>query len=352
MSKIPYTFTAIPKFFRQSGMFKNAKNVAFVMWCFERCSPDNSSIFFNDRMVELDPYEFIFGRTTCSEETGLTENEIRTQLKRWENCDLLKKTTSKTTNRFSVYKWSVSLFLNDDHQLNHQQTTSRPPADHHNQEAKNLRIKERTSSSLPPSTQTEMTESEMMDELNDFFPEIENSSKAAKQEPDEKIPEPFDIEKFKPQAHKIKKENREYIEVYPGVSMTLEEYGECIQVKGSREAVLEAVTYIMTSTSRTRKIRNWPNAMAKWLIPKSMVDNSSSNELRSRRLEAEWEHNTGWRCLLSIDPKKGERGLLFFNSAAVGLGASQFVALKDPDFNNKVDTLLRDKKMQKSRLKA
>lgn len=111
MSKIPYHFdTPVPKYFRENGWFKNVKTRIFITWCFERCNVSAHTVFHDKRKIDLDPFEFIFGRKMCSEETGLSEKEIRVQIQRLIDAGLWSKRASKTTNKFTVFKWDVSGF--------------------------------------------------------------------------------------------------------------------------------------------------------------------------------------------------------------------------------------------------
>ena len=97
MSEIPFYFhTPTPRYFRDMGFFKNQKNLAFVTWAFERCCNEPRKVEHDNQIIDLLPYQFIFGRMACSKETGLTEDEIRTQQKRWEKLGFLKKAPNQT----------------------------------------------------------------------------------------------------------------------------------------------------------------------------------------------------------------------------------------------------------------
>src|SRR5690348_211952 len=143
MSEIPYLFDLPPpKYFRDNGWFTNPNMVVFIHWAFARCSLEKRTVYHIQKAIELEPFEFIFGRRICSDETGLTENEVRScihQLNDTPLGEILKKTTNKSTNKYTVYKWVKSHFSKNNNQQNHQQTTSRPPADHHNQEEEKTR---------------------------------------------------------------------------------------------------------------------------------------------------------------------------------------------------------------------
>lgn len=129
MSDTPFFYhSPTPRYFRDNGLFKNPKNKAFVDWCFERCCPETREIFHDNQKLTLHPYQFIFGRAVCMEETGLTEDEIRTQQKRWEKQGFLKKAPNKTPNRFTVYEWVLTCFIKTNPQQNPRCTPNKPPA--------------------------------------------------------------------------------------------------------------------------------------------------------------------------------------------------------------------------------
>lgn len=135
MSEIPFYFeTPVPVDFRRDGWFKNPKCVAFVTWAFSRCSTFERDVCHDNKKITLKPYQFIFGRTVCSEETGLTEDEVRTQQLSMEKALYLKKCPNKTPNRFTIYEWVTERFSKQDPQQNPQQTPNRPPTDPHNLE--------------------------------------------------------------------------------------------------------------------------------------------------------------------------------------------------------------------------
>lgn len=135
MAKIPFPFEISPSYFRKNGWFHPKQNklyeksLAFITWCFSRCSSEKNIVYHDCKEIELEPFEFIFGRRICSEETGLTDREIRVQQKNLINSGFLKKASSKTTNKYSVYKWVTNRFLKIEVQQNDQQATSKRPAE-------------------------------------------------------------------------------------------------------------------------------------------------------------------------------------------------------------------------------
>lgn len=328
MSEIPFYFCSpTPRFFRDKGLFKNPKNVAFITWAFERCSPEERTIFHNDIKITLKPYQFIFGRRVCSEETGLTENEVRTQTEKWENAGYLKNTTNqipnRITNRFTVYEWVLTDFVRCNNQpnpqLNHQPTTNRPPTDHHNQEDKKTRYKE--SHHPYPSSKTASSSDDDLTGLTDDFLSTEE------------------------------KEEQPRIEVYKGIALTQQELDACIAVKGSLEAVKVAIEYIMRSPGRKRKIYDWPNALASWQIKSSIKPRLKENEEMAHRLSQNFDSfkkGNGYRCRVFHEKKKDQKGVLFESQSSYI--EPVFVPFVDGEFKDKVSKFVRDKKMQKGRI--
>jgi len=304
MSEIPYYFdTPVPKYFRQQGLFQNQKNCAFVTWCFQRCSSEERVIFHDNKKITLKPYQFIFGRMICCEETGLTENEVRTQQERWESMDFLKKTTNKTTNRFTIYEWVLTAFLKVDHQQNNQQTTNKQPINNHNQEEKNLRSK---------------------DNHHPQTPLVSNPD-------DGLIDDDFS--------------KNELIELCPGVSMTESMLNECIKIKGTIESVKESVTYIIIHADR--EIKNWPNALQKWKIPVKKKTKSEENREHAEELCKEYsEYHQGYRCYIHKDRQKDQECIVFESQHPNCAPIS--VWLSDGEFKIKCDKILIDRKIVKT----
>jgi hypothetical protein len=132
--KINYPFTPIPNYFHDHGWFKDVNCLIFVNWAFHRCSTISRKIFHDHKEVSLDPFEFISGRDICSLESGLSHQQIRTQLLHLVEAGIIEKSTSKSTNKFSVYKWITTRFSENINQQINQQVTSNQPASNHNQD--------------------------------------------------------------------------------------------------------------------------------------------------------------------------------------------------------------------------
>ena len=151
-NKIPYFFdTPIPIYFRSNGWFQPRKDgrhlkiMNFLIWSFSRCSTQKRVVFHDHKEISLEPYEFIFGINKCSEETGLSVQEIKTiinQLFSIQNGSLLEKTTNSVTNRFTCYKWVTSHFSENTNQLINQPPTNRQPTANHNIEDRSKKKEE------------------------------------------------------------------------------------------------------------------------------------------------------------------------------------------------------------------
>ncbi len=125
-NKIPFHFVAIPEYFYRSGWIprdddkKYSKMMKFLHWSFGKCSPYEKRIPHDGKMITLAPYEFIFGRSASSKESGLTEDELRHQLKLHLDANFIEKTPSSAPGRFTVYRWATENFSENNPQLNPQ----------------------------------------------------------------------------------------------------------------------------------------------------------------------------------------------------------------------------------------
>ncbi len=142
MSNINFNFDITPSYFRKNGWFKCDNTFKFVSWCFSRCHSKEKTIVHDSQTLKMKPFQFIFGRYKCSEETNMSEREVRTQQKLMENSGLLKKSPNKTPNRFTIYEWVTDRFSENSDQVKDQQTTNRRPTDDHKQEEQILDPKE------------------------------------------------------------------------------------------------------------------------------------------------------------------------------------------------------------------
>ncbi len=319
MSEIPYYFeTPVPKFFRENGFLKNPKNTAFITWAFSKCSTETKTIFHDNKKITLDAYQFIFGRLACCEETGLSEDEVRTQQKRWENLGFLKKAPNKTPNRFTVYTWSTSLFLKIDPQQKPRSTPKRPPTNPHKLEDKKIRSKEYH----PPTSFFSKSDGSDDDDDDSFFS--------------------ADIKKTQGKIH-----------IYGDVWMGEDELAKCVAIKGSIEEVKYAVEAIIVSPGRSDTIKNWPNALSRWKIQPNIKPRLIENEEIAKELESrysDFKDGKGIRCYVYNDRMKDIKGLLFEGDNPYK-PVREFFAFSDVNFKEKVTRFQFEKKMAKGSLK-
>jgi hypothetical protein len=81
------------------GLLQQHKIWVLFSYCLLKATYKRRKVIHGGREILLEPGQFIFGRRVASEETGLTEREIRTALASLIALGIL---TSKTTNRFSI----------------------------------------------------------------------------------------------------------------------------------------------------------------------------------------------------------------------------------------------------------
>lgn len=124
-----------------SGMLKNHKLWAFWCWCLIKAAHKERTAFIGAQQEGLLPGEFIFGRKAASEETGISEQSIRTLIK------ILKKSknlTIKSTNKYSIISivnWDI--YQPQEEKSTSKSTTIQPASNQQVTTDKNVRIKEK-----------------------------------------------------------------------------------------------------------------------------------------------------------------------------------------------------------------
>jgi hypothetical protein len=317
MLQIPYFFDMPPpKYFRENGWFKNINMMIFIHWAFARCSQNKRQIYHINQIVDLDPYEFIFGRSTCSLETGLTENEVRGcthQLTHHRNYEILKKVTGKSTSKFTVYKWSTELFCKNNHQQNNPSSTSKSPASHHNQDQEIHRSKvnhHQASSFSKP------------DDDDDLSSKVK-----------EKI-ETFEIPK---------------IEVVPGVFLTQAELDTCVASRsGSLDAVIDIIKQIQSWDKRKHDIQDWPSTIKSWTYSKKQANKSYQENVElAKKIVELYRGGKFWTCDTVRNNRKDTTGLLFKSLLPEVKDGKTFFDYRDPLFAENVHKFIMEKSLDK-----
>jgi hypothetical protein len=111
------------------GILKSHEYYCFWSWCLLKASYKERTIFFNGVEVPLKPGEFIFGRRICAEALSISEQKVRTLLKKAIRNGHIS--TSQTTNRYSILsivKWDTYQVAADEaNQPEGKQSTSNQP---------------------------------------------------------------------------------------------------------------------------------------------------------------------------------------------------------------------------------
>jgi hypothetical protein len=115
-------------------LFKKPLIWHFWGYCLKKTSHKDRDIFMNGQMISIKRGQFVFGRKIASEETGLSEQQIRTCLKHLEK---VKNLTSISTNKYSIItiinwdtyqqddKKSTNIPTNNQPAINQQSTTDK-----------------------------------------------------------------------------------------------------------------------------------------------------------------------------------------------------------------------------------
>jgi len=158
------------KFWRKSldsGFLQNPNLFTFWSWCLLKASHKRRKQMVGMELVELSPGDFVFGRKSASVELKMSEQTIRTCLKKLKK---LENLTTKVTNKFtliSIVNWdtyqddkkNITTKVTNSQPASNQQVTSSQPASNHKQECKHVSIKaldtKDLSDSIEPETKKE-----------------------------------------------------------------------------------------------------------------------------------------------------------------------------------------------------
>ena len=120
--------------------FHNRASVGWLwIYLLTKATYTKTTVCIEGVPIALKPGQLVFGRITAKKETGLSEQTIRTALRRLSEVGCLKSTTH-STNRCSVIticNWeSYQSWNGETNQQSNQPPTSRQPAANHIQEGK------------------------------------------------------------------------------------------------------------------------------------------------------------------------------------------------------------------------
>ncbi|MDD4181643.1 MAG: hypothetical protein PHE87_08445 [Victivallaceae bacterium] len=141
--------------------FSNPPIWHLFTYCILKANYKERTIFRNGHSLKLEPGQFVFGRKIASDETGLSEQQIRTALRRLsepsqEGGPLI---AVKSTNAFSVVtvlNYEIYQHVETPNQpaTNQQLTSDQPATNQQLTTNKNIRSKEREEYSLKESSDT------------------------------------------------------------------------------------------------------------------------------------------------------------------------------------------------------
>lgn len=313
MSKIPFKFFPIPPEFLTDDFLYDPDMMKFIRWIFKRISSSKSTVPLKKHKInlELSPFEFMFGRQSCSLECGITEKKIQGRLNQLKKLKYLKKVVSKSVSTYTVYTLVTTTFTQNSGQHNGQHS-GQHMGQHmaHNLEEKKTRYKEKNHPSIP-SKSNEVNEPDSGLMIDDF------SSKGK-------------------------------IEIYKEIFLTQHELDACVKIKGDIEKVKQAIEFIQNSKRRKHEISDWPNALAKWKIENKANVRVEDNLHYAKTLCKEFEQykqGQGCRCYMYTDKKKDQTGILFeFESA---YKQAIFFSFVDGEFKQKCDNTIKTNKMRK-----
>lgn len=110
MSKIPFSFVPIPRYFFKNQWFLDPNAAMFLLWAFNRVQAESHTIVHDNKQIILAPYEFVFGRNTCIRDSGLTERGLKTVLQKLKDSRILFDTGKGTPFRFTIYAFNTTIF--------------------------------------------------------------------------------------------------------------------------------------------------------------------------------------------------------------------------------------------------
>jgi hypothetical protein len=347
MAKIPYRFIPLPEEFLADDFIDDPDMMRLIRWIMKRISPEHTSIPLKKqkRNLELEPFEFMFGRDSCSLETGVSTKKIQVRMNQLVGLGFLVKVESKTVSTFTVFslasgKKAVSKMVSTLPESGKKavskmvstlpaHTPSREDINKNNGQQNGQHHGQHVGQQVGHNLEEEKIRSKEKDHHPDPSSKVVASDDG------------LDDDSFK--EFKFLVNNKEKI-----VKIPISDLNECIAIKGSEKLALEAIEHILRSPGRKYEIYNWPNALATWNIKSTVKPRAAENEAHAMRLEALHANNSGWRCQVYRDTVKDQKGILFYNTCSQGIANNVFVSFVDPEYKEKTFKLLRDKRMLKA----
>ena len=314
VSNIPYNFRPIPDEFLTDDFIDDPIMMRFIRWMFKRISVKPTAVPIKHRkmVLELEPFEFMYGRSKCAEQAGISLKQAESRLGQLVGQQMVTKVGSKSGSTFSVYRLVTASFTqNSGQQVGQQVGQHIGQQVGHNQEIRDKK-KEIDKKDHPP---TPSFEKKASDGMND--------------------------DSFKKNKKRAAPSNEGKILVCRDVYLTQKELDDCISFHGSIEKVRWQIEKIQDSPGRTQEIKQWASSIKKWKFSNEVISKRDHNEQIGKQLEAKYRGGQGWLVNVHRDTVKDVKGLLFENST--GYGNPIFIIFTDPDFEKKVQQTIKDK---------
>ena len=144
-SSIPFIFSLFPLEFLSDDFLDDPIMLRFIFCLMRRVFAYPKIIHLKDRPepLYLEPFEFMYGRETFSQEAGISECSARTRMKHLINLGYVEKVTKKSTIKYSVYRLIKEAFRqNSSQHINQKDNHQVDVPDSHKQETKIQKIKD------------------------------------------------------------------------------------------------------------------------------------------------------------------------------------------------------------------
>ena len=134
-----------------SWIMQDPPSMAVWMYLLLNATHAPRKVMIDGKFVMLQPGQLTAGRRQIAETLSISENQTRRAIILLKTNQQIHQLTYARCSLYTVLNWSK---YQDDHQVNHQLTTSKPPADHQltttKQECKNERMEEKKETGTPP----------------------------------------------------------------------------------------------------------------------------------------------------------------------------------------------------------
>ncbi len=112
--KIPYVFLPIPYEFFSDEFLDDPIMMRIIRYIMKRISPNRNSWSFKNngrmRKVDLESFEFVFGRDACAKECAITPKNVQTRMDQLIGLSFVEKVVSRSASTYSVYRLLTTSF--------------------------------------------------------------------------------------------------------------------------------------------------------------------------------------------------------------------------------------------------